>query len=378
MSPLGLTSDLYAYVILSTFDACLWIQKVNFTGRLIYFDYQQRDCQLDYRWNNMNRQASRASLLLPSTSSKSRHHSSYYRSTISFRPDHDPYRLSNSTRSFWNNGSISFSSNYLSFLNQTFDTDLIDNPCYPKLFSSQEYFSYSDFHARLTNSYRLHARSLFDGLNYVLRLFHSNLIDCKTLRFKQTKRKSSVNSYTDVNIYTAKGSVSGSSTKQMLLIGRYSTSTDEYQSCQVDRRQDSSSVDRSSSSRVYYITSLFDEPFLMLRKRTPLHMNYSQNQLDLKQLRGQVLDFHEVEGFCVDLAEKVCSILKITCKFRIVQDGAFGSKNATTGIWNGWFDLDELSSDLFVVSRHGWRCGLTHSRYGDRSPHYQSETNGSC
>ncbi|CAF4809832.1 unnamed protein product, partial [Rotaria socialis] len=46
-------------------------------------------------------------------------------------------------------------------------------------------------------------------------------------------------------------------------------------------------------------------------------------------------DFHELEGFCLDLAERVCSILNITCKFRIVHDGGFGSKNATSGTWDG-------------------------------------------
>jgi hypothetical protein len=73
----------------------------------------------------------------------------------------------------------------------------------------------------------------------------------------------------------------------------------------------------------------------MLRKRTVLHAKYSQPQADLKELHGHVLEFYELEGFCVDLAEKVCSILNITCKFRIVHDGGFGSQNATTGLWNG-------------------------------------------
>jgi hypothetical protein len=73
----------------------------------------------------------------------------------------------------------------------------------------------------------------------------------------------------------------------------------------------------------------------LLRKGTILQEQYSQSLIDLKQLRGRVFDFNELEGYCVDLAEKVCLILNITCKFRIVQDGSFGSKNATTGIWNG-------------------------------------------
>ena len=341
---LGLTSDLYAYVILSTFDACLWIQKVNFTGRLVYFDYQQRDCQLDYQQTSVDRETSRSSAALSSSSSSSsssskfRHHSSYYRSTISFRSDYNSYKLSNATTFFNDNRSPSSSSKSIYFFNQTFDNDILDSACHNKLSANVEYFSYSSFHTRLPKSSQLHARSLFDGLNYILRLLQSNLIDCKTLRLKQTKRKSLPFVYSDVNIYTTKGSTSGSSAKQMHLIGRYSSINDEYQSCQVDRRQNLASIEKSSSSRVYYITSLFDEPFLMLRKRTALYAKYSQPQFDLKELRGHVFDFDELEGFCVDLAKEVCTILKITCKFRIVQDGAFGSKNATTGLWNGLFN----------------------------------------
>ena len=338
-------------MILSTFDACLWIQRANFTGRLIYFDYQQRNCQSDYQRTIKNNESSRSS----SSSSKFRHHSSYYRSNISFRSDHDPYKTSNASQlSSDNQSSLSVSSSF-PFLNQTFDADPLDNPCYSKLRVNEEYFSYTDFPARLAKSYQLHARALFDGLNYILRLVHSNTIDCKTLRFKQTKRKALAIHHPDVSIYTAKGSVWGGWTKQMLLIGRYSSFNDEYQSCQIDRRQDAAALERPPSSRIYYITSLFDEPFLMLRKRTPLHTKYSQNQLDLKELRGHVFDFNELEGFCVELAEKVCSVLKITCKFRIVQDGAFGSKNASTGLWNGSFGefVVLMHVFLFLPCRYG-------------------------
>jgi ABC-type amino acid transport substrate-binding protein len=73
----------------------------------------------------------------------------------------------------------------------------------------------------------------------------------------------------------------------------------------------------------------------MLRKRTNLHAKYNYPDADLNELRGRIFHFDELEGFCVDLAVEICSILNITCRFRIVEEGNFGSKNSSTGIWNG-------------------------------------------
>ncbi len=98
---LGLTSDLYYYIILSTVDTCLWMRKVNFTGRLIYFDYQQNDCKLDYQQSYQSNEKS---------ISKSKHHISYYRSTLSFRTDQDPYKTSNSTQLILTNSSLVYNS----------------------------------------------------------------------------------------------------------------------------------------------------------------------------------------------------------------------------------------------------------------------------
>jgi hypothetical protein len=320
---LGLTSDLYSYVILSTFDACLWMRKVNFTGRLVYFDNQQRDCRLGYQPLSINISAASPS---PSIA---RYDSSYYRSNLSFRPDHDQPKSSKPMLLSASNLST------LSITNRKTDTPITVNLCQTRLMPNDEYFSFADFNRRLTKSYQLHARSLYDGLNYVLRLVHSNLLDCRTYRLKSTKRKSPALNSPDVFIYTTKESTSTSFTKNVNLIGRYSSANDDYQSCQTNKRHDLLPIDKPSSARIYYITSVFDEPFLMLRKRTQFYSKFGQTQIDLKELRGHVFSFDELEGFCVDLAEKVCSILKITCRFRIVHDGAFGSQNATTGIWNG-------------------------------------------
>ena len=299
------------------------MKRVNFTGRLIYFDYQKRNCSLDYRQSELNQDKS------ASSASNLQHHSSYYRSTLSFRSDPDQNKADESSASTAGNRSSSSASN------QSDDVDVTVNSCLTKLQFNEEYFSFADFNSRLAKSYQLHARSLFDAVNYILRLLQSNLIDCRTLRLKQTKKKSPSSNFPDVNIYTTKDSNSNPAFKQMNMIGRYSSATDEFQSCQMDKRHDFSLIEKPPSSRIYYITSLFDEPFLMLRKRTNLYTQYSQGQIDLKDLHGRVFEFHELEGFCVELAEKVCSILKITCQFRIVQDGSFGSKNMTTGIWNG-------------------------------------------
>ncbi|CAF1245495.1 unnamed protein product [Rotaria sordida] len=323
ISHMGLTSDLYYYVILSTFDTCLWIKTMNFTGRLIYFDYQERDCTFDHQQSsNLNEKSS--------SSSKSKHHTSYYRSTISFRSDHDHYKLSNSTQLITSNSSL--------LSNLSNDTDIKYNLCNNKMNKNNEYFSYTYFLSQLPKNYQLYSRSLFNSLNLIINILKSNIIDCKTLRINEIEKKIINSNITDVNIYSIKKSNSNLYKTQIELIGKYSSIHDDYQSCQTNKRKDLSRVQvvsSSSSSKIYYITSLFDEPFLMLRKRTTSDTNVVQPAIDLKKLRGHTFEFHELEGFCLDLAEKVCSILNITCKFRIAQDGGFGSKNATTGTWDG-------------------------------------------
>lgn len=309
----GLTSDLYCYIILSTFDSCLWMKKMNFTGRLIYFDYQQNDCKSEYQQTFEINETS---------SSKSKHHTSYYRSTLSFRTDYDQYKSSNSTHS---NNSLSISNN------NTIDL----NSCQKKTNVNKEYFSYLYLLSQLSKSYQLYSQHLYDSLNLIIHIINSNLIDCKTLRLKSLKTQLIHSDLTDVHIYSTKKSNLNLFQKQIELVGKYSSVHDEYQSCHIDKRKDFSRLDKSSSTRIYYITSLLDEPFLTLNKSTILYEKYNQPNANLKELRGRVFDFHELEGYCVDLAEKVCSILNITCKFRIVHDGNFGSKNSSTGIWNG-------------------------------------------
>jgi len=291
---------------------------VNFTGRLIYFDYQQHDCKFDDQQSSYSN---------GKYSSKSKHHTSYYRSTLSFRSDHDLYKSSISTQSISDNSSI------LSNLSTINNIKL--NSCENKMSKNDEYFPYSYFISQLSESYQIYARSLYHSLNLIIHILNSNAIDCKTLRSKQTKTKIINSNFVDVFIYATRKSSLNLYKNQIELIGRYSSIHNDYQPCHIDKRKDLSRIEKLTSSRIYYITSLFDEPFLMLRKQKDTHSRHNQSLVDLNELRGRVFDFHELEGYCVDLAEKVCSILNITCKFRIVHDGAFGSENASTGTWNG-------------------------------------------
>ena len=298
-------------------DACLWANKLNFTGRLIYFDYQQRNCTIDSQQSSNTSNDS-------SLSADLKRYISYYRSTLSFRSDPDSTKSLNSSK---------LSTKNVSSSNRT-NTSV--NSCPNKIRANDEYISYSFLNSHLSKSSQLSSRSLFDTLNFVIRLLTSNTIDCKTYRLKQSKKKTKTPChFAAVNVYSTRKSSSNPVKKQIELIGHYSTINNTYQSCYLDKHKDLSAERKALSSRIYYITSLFDEPFLMLRKGTTFHANYTQLQMNLKTLRGRIFDFHEIEGFCVDLAKEVCSILNITCRFRIVRDGNFGSKNASTGIWDG-------------------------------------------
>ena len=312
------------------------MKKMNFTGRLIYFDYQQRDCKLD---------EPPVSAKVNQSSSSIAQRSSYYRSTLSFRHEHDNYKSAKVAPSALNNRSSLV-------YNRSDDQDLTFNSCHYKSTLHDEYFPFSSLNSHLTDAYRFQAHSLFDSLNAIISLLRSNLIDCRTLRLKSSKKEIVHSNFPFINIFTTRESSANPFLQRIELIGRYSTIHNEYQSCLIDKNKDPSSIQRSlaSASRIYYITSLFDEPFLMLRKRTALHIKYTRAQIVLKQLRGRVFDFDELEGYCVDLAEKVCSILNITCRFRIVQDGAFGSQNASTGLWNGMVgEIVSRTADMAIA-----------------------------
>jgi len=312
ISHMGLTGDSYQYIILSTFDVCSWMIKLNFAGQLIYFDDQQRDC------------LSESVIPTKSVKTKTVPYRSYYRSTLTFRSP----------------------SNFSIISNSLNNTDRSLKSCHSQLLKNVEYFSYEHFHSQLSNVSLPYSYSLYKTLNLLIQMFSSNVINCKTYRLK-AKAKSLSNDchLVDADIYSTKKYYFRENQRGNCLIGRYTSTTNQYRSCQINQTNPSQTRKQILQSKTYYITSLFDEPFLMLRKRTKLHEKYSQLDMDLKELRGQILDFDEVEGFCVDLAERVCSILNITCRFRIVEDGGFGSENSSTGIWNG------LYTHLFCLNK---------------------------
>lgn len=302
---------------------------MNFTGRLVYFDFQQRDCSLDYQSIELPKTFSKPSISSIKTNER---RSSYYRSNLSFRSEIDSSKSSQSS-STNNENRLAISTSKISI--DQFDVKRMSNPCRTESNDEKEFFSFSDLYQRLPKSYRLHGRFLFNSINQIIRLFRSNSIDCQTRQIRINQSTEISLTSKDIFVYTSREKTMNINAKPTTLVGRYSWVNDEFQSCQVDSRSTSINNEQGQSKRIYHITSVFDEPFLMLRKRTDLYDKLTRGQINLKQLRGQIFEFNQLEGYCVDLAEKVCSILKINCRFRMVGDGAFGSKNATTGVWNG-------------------------------------------
>lgn len=293
------------------------MNKLNFLGKLVFFDYQKDNCTLD---DEDLFQINRNIVL----SRQFKSFKTYYKTTLSFRDNLNVNKSLNSTE--YPTKSPSLLSN---------NTNLTVNLCHNKMNTNEKFFSHSYLNSQLPRLIRMNSYSLFDGLNLIIRLSSLNILDCKTHRLKPVKRKFTLCNFPYVNIFLTQKSPFNDFRKQIQLIGQYSSINDEYQSCYMEKPKDSTVQKKKLSSKIYYITSVFDEPFLMLRKRTPLYKKYSPPHANVKELLGRVLDFDQAEGFCVDLAEKVCSILNITCQFRIVEDGRFGSKNKTTGIWDG-------------------------------------------
>lgn len=299
------------------------MDRLDFSGRLIYFDYQQRDCS--------HPSSPRSQMTVNSASVLSSHfqpHWFYHRPTLSFRADPDHPKSFNLTPS-----TSRQSASHL--LNED------SSACSKKIDRTIDYVSSRQLNSQLSASFHLYSDALVNSLNLLLQLFTTNQTDCTTIRLRSTPEKSASCRVADANVFSMKKLSVNQWKYPIELIGRFSTMKNEYQSCREPKRHDTLVKQQGTPSRIYYITSLFDEPFLMLRKRPYLQTSYHPSQTNLEDLRGLTFDFHELQGYCVDLAEKICSVLNITCKFRIVQDGNFGSKNASTGLWNGTCSLDE-------------------------------------
>ncbi|CAK9188974.1 unnamed protein product, partial [Sphagnum troendelagicum] len=98
----------------------------------------------------------------------------------------------------------------------------------------------------------------------------------------------------------------------------------------------------SFDNRTRLITTIFDEPFMMLKKNL-------SNTLSEKSIPGgTILDPSDVEGYCVDLAYNIChETLKIPYKFRI--ETKYGNE-IEKGVWDGMVGaLVNRDADLAIA-----------------------------
>jgi hypothetical protein len=99
----------------------------------------------------------------------------------------------------------------------------------------------------------------------------------------------------------------------------------------------------SFDNRTRLITTIFDEPFMMLKK------NRNGTLLGQKVTPGMILDPSMVEGYCADLAYAICQEkLKIPYKFLIETN--YGNE-IQKGVWNGMIGaLTNRYADLAIAS----------------------------
>lgn len=99
----------------------------------------------------------------------------------------------------------------------------------------------------------------------------------------------------------------------------------------------------SFDNRTRLVVTIFDEPFMMLKK------NRNDTLTESTVRRGTILDPSEVEGFCVDLAYAIChEKLKIPYKFLI--ETKYGNEIAK-GVWDGMVGaLINRDGDLTIAS----------------------------
>jgi ionotropic glutamate receptor len=99
----------------------------------------------------------------------------------------------------------------------------------------------------------------------------------------------------------------------------------------------------SFDNRTRLIVTIFDEPFMMLKK------NRNDTLTEKSIPRGTILDPSLVEGFCVDLAEAIChDNLKLPYKFFI--ETKYGNEVAK-GVWDGMVGaLVNHEADICIAS----------------------------
>lgn len=99
----------------------------------------------------------------------------------------------------------------------------------------------------------------------------------------------------------------------------------------------------SFDNRTRLITTVFHEPFMMLKK------GFNSTLSEKTIARGTILDPSMVEGYCADLAYAIChEKLKIPYKF--VIETKYGMK-INEGVWDGMIgELMARRADLAVAA----------------------------
>ncbi|XP_046410710.1 glutamate receptor 1 isoform X1 [Neodiprion pinetum] len=90
-------------------------------------------------------------------------------------------------------------------------------------------------------------------------------------------------------------------------------------------------------NRTYIVTTIVEEPYIMLRKPEPGETLTGNNRF---------------EGYCKDLADLIAKKLDITYELRIVKDGKYGTENPdVNGGWDGMVgELIRKEADIAIAS----------------------------
>lgn len=93
--------------------------------------------------------------------------------------------------------------------------------------------------------------------------------------------------------------------------------------------------DSTIENKTYIVTSILEEPFLMLKKSEPG-----------KELVGN----DRYIGYCKDLADLIAEQLNINYELKLVSDGKYGGRNQTTGSFNGMVgELIRKEADMAIA-----------------------------
>ncbi len=99
----------------------------------------------------------------------------------------------------------------------------------------------------------------------------------------------------------------------------------------------------SYDNRTRLIVTIFDEPFMMLKK------NRNDTLIEKVVARGTILDPSLVEGYCVDLAYAICH-KKLKLPYKFLVETKYGNEIGK-GVWDGMIGaLVNRDADLSIAS----------------------------